>query len=105
MPYPPREKSFLHMNLLPQSPEFHPTESLWDVLKKTRWRSSTLPSTIQDLGVKLMPPHPKKKLTDVHDSRRTQFQVGKSLIPAGSMDGLVFGEMDWWRGDRWLENG
>ena len=48
------ETSFTHIDWPPQSPDLHPTENLLDVLEKALRSGPTLPSSIQDLGEKLM---------------------------------------------------
>ena len=53
------------MDWLPQSPDINPTENLWDVLEKTLHSGPTLPSSIQDLGEKLIQLWTEKKSCDI----------------------------------------
>lgn len=44
----------VHTRIVLHSPDLNPTRNLWDVLEKALFSDQALPSSIQDLGEKLL---------------------------------------------------
>ena len=70
------------MDCPPKSPDLNPIENLWDVVEKALHSGLTLPSSIQDLGEKLMQHWKEINLVTLQKLIETTPQQMRAVIKA-----------------------